>query len=81
MAKSMKFELNRAGVRALMQSEEMQAVLLEYANEIGDRAGEGYEAYVGRNRANVSVRTETEEAARDNFNNNTLLKSLGGGKK
>lgn len=81
MAKSMKFELNRAGVRALMQSEEMQAVLLEYANKIGDRAGEGYEAYVGRNRANVSVRTATEEAARDNFNNNTLLKSLGGGKK
>lgn len=76
MAKSIKFELDRAGVRALMQSPEMQQVLMSYAKQIGDRAGEGYEPYVGRNRANVSVRTATEAAARDNFEHNTLLKSM-----
>lgn len=76
MAKSVIFELDRAGVRALMQSSEMQAVLISYAKQVSDNAGEGYEPYVGRNRANVSVRTATAAAARDNFEHNTLLKSM-----
>lgn len=77
-----RFELNRAGVRELMQSPEMVSVCTQYANAVRARAGDGYEvsSYVGKNRANASVIATTYEARRDNYENNTLLKALGGGK-
>lgn len=71
-----KFTLNRAGVRELMQSQEMQDVLVEFAGSVADRAGDGYDVYIGKNRANVSVATATEEAYNDNLDNNTLEKSI-----
>ena len=76
-----KFELDRAGVRALLQSSEMAGICLSYANGVRNRAGEGYEVttYVGKNRVNASVHAETYEARKDNYDNNTLLKALGGG--
>lgn len=73
-----KFELNSQGVVALMKSSEMQSVLISRAKGIQKRAGDGYDVYVGRNRANVSVRTATDEAAQDNLDNNTLLKAVRG---
>lgn len=73
-----KFELNRDGVRQLMQSSEMQAVLKTYATSIQNRAGEGYDVYVGKTRANVSVRTRDDKAVQDNLEKNTLLRSLKG---
>lgn len=74
-----KFELNRAGVRELMQSQEMLSVCRSYADEIRNRAGDGYEVdtFIGRNRANASVYAATNEARRDNYENNTLLKARG----
>ncbi|MCR5006512.1 MAG: hypothetical protein K6A77_11485 [Clostridiales bacterium] len=74
MAK-MKFELNRAGVRELMRSAEMQNVLIREAKRMSDAAGEGYDVYVGQNRANVQVQTMTEEAYNDNLDHNTLEKA------
>jgi hypothetical protein len=71
-----KFVLNRAGVRELMQSQEMQDVLVEFAGQVAERAGDGYDVYIGTNRANVSVVTATEEAAADNLDHNTLEKSI-----
>ena len=71
-----KFTLNRDGVRELMQSQEMQDVLVEFAGQVAERAGDGYSVYVGTTRANVSVRTETEEAMADNLDHNTLEKSI-----
>lgn len=71
------FELNREGVRALMQSQEMQDVLVGYAQRIQSRAGDGYSVFVGKTRANVSVRTESDAAVQDNLDNNTLLKAVG----
>lgn len=71
-----KFVLNRAGVRELMQSEEMIGVLKEYADQVAGRAGDGYSVHIGQNRANVSVETDTEEAYNDNLDNNTLEKSI-----
>lgn len=70
--------LNSAGVREMLQSPEMQSLLLERANEIAARAGEGYttDVFVGKTRANASVFANTEEAMRDNMENNTLLKAL-----
>ena len=42
MAKVAKIKLNRAGVRRLLKSKEMQAICTEPAEEIAARCGEGY---------------------------------------
>ena len=77
---SFKFELNEAGVRELLRSEEMQSVLESYASQVSKNAGPGFEptTFVGKNRANVSVRViaATDQAEQDNYENNTLLRSL-----
>ena len=74
----MKFKLNGSGVRQLLKSSEMQAVLASKATEIKARAGEGYDqdTYVGKTRANVMVYADSAKAKRDNMNNNTLLKAV-----
>lgn len=75
------FVLNRPGVAELMRSDAMQAVLQDYARNVQGRAGSGYgiSTHVGKTRANCSVYAATGEARRDNSQNNTLLKALGGG--
>ena len=72
------FKLNRAGVRELLKSSEMQGILKEHATTIKNRAGDGYEQdiHVGRNRANAMVKAETFKARKDNSKNNTLLKAV-----
>ena len=74
------FKLNRAGVRQLMQSTEMQAILQEKASQITARCGDGYEhdVMVGKNRANAMVTASTDAAKRDNSKNNTILKAVRG---
>lgn len=74
-----KIVLNSAGVRALLKSPEMQSFLSERAQAISDRAGDGYETdvFVGKTRANASVFASDAKAAKDNLENNTLLKALG----
>lgn len=74
----MKFQLNYEGVAELMRSEAMISVLKSYADAIAERAGDGYDVHIGPRRANVSVRTVTDEAAQDNLDNNTLLKAVRG---
>lgn len=71
-----KIELNRAGVRALMRSPEMQAVLKDRADTVKDRCGEGYESYVAQTRAVAVVETVSQNAYDDNSANNTLLKAV-----
>jgi len=78
VSKLEKFELNRSGVGQLLKGPEMQAVLISSASQIQNRAGDGYSVHVGPHRANVSVRTETDDAAQDNLDNNTLLKAVRG---
>ncbi|HEM2777305.1 TPA: hypothetical protein ACGOSD_001394 [Streptococcus suis] len=74
----MRFKLNRAGVRELLKSPEMQAVLTDKANGIRNRAGDGYasDIYVGKTRANAMVYADSIKAKRDNKKNNTLLKAV-----
>ena len=74
----MKFKLNSSGVRSLLQSNEMQAVLDKQATAIRNRAGVGYQqdTYIGKNRANAMVWAETFQAQRDNMKHNTLLKAV-----
>lgn len=72
MSNKVKIELNRAGVRELMQSPEMQAILVEHASKIAQ--GSETEAYVAQTRAVVRVCGDD--------GNNGLLKAVGkhGGK-
>lgn len=73
-----KFVLNRQGVAELMKSAKMQDILNAKAKEVASRCGDGYEvsAYVGKSRANASVKAETKQAKLDNSKNNILLKAL-----
>ena len=77
MAKS-KFVLNRKGVGDLLKSAEMGSVLREYAEGIRGRAGDGYELIERTygTRKVAAIRPESDEAIRDNLENNTLLKAV-----
>ena len=78
MSKSIEFVPNNAGLDELRNSAGIVDVLLAYAERVKVRAGTGYEVYHGPSRANVYVRTATDEAAQDNLDNNTLLKAVRG---
>lgn len=72
-----KFQLNRSGVGQLLKSEMVVGALIANADKVKNRAGSDYDVYRhGKTRANVSVRTTTDEAYQDNLQNNTLLKAL-----
>ena len=77
---SVKFKLNRKGVSELLKSGEALQVVKDYAYEVQNRAGDGYEVtwMTGKTRVNASVAAMTQEARKDNLENNTLLKALGG---
>lgn len=60
-----------------MTSEPMVEVLTEYAEKVAKRAGDGYNVFIGKNRANVSVGPGNSQAEQDNLDNNTLLKASG----
>lgn len=72
------FKLNYKGVGELMKSEAMRTVLSEYAINIKNRCGDGYEQdiRVGKSRANAMVKATTYQARSDNLKNNTLLKAV-----
>lgn len=81
MADKIRFKLNLAGLNELMKSGEMQAVLNSAAGQIAGAAGDGYEAEAAHPISFVaiaSVRAATSEARRENSENNTLLKAVGG---
>jgi len=61
---TVKFVLNRAGVRELLRGAQMQAEVTRRAEHIAAAAGPGHEVVssVGRNRARAEVRTTTIEA-------------------
>ena len=74
-----KVELNHEAVGEMLKSSEMQELIKSYADEIAKRAGEGYtsDTYNAGSRVIASAYTETEEAMKDNLENNTLLKAMG----
>lgn len=76
-----KFELilNDAGIQELLKGPEMQSILREIGEQKANAAGEGYEAevHVHQKRAVVNIFPTTWEAAKDNYENNTLLKVVG----
>lgn len=72
----LKFELDRNGVRELLNSSEMRDVLNEYASEKLNALGPGYDALEGSSgqRAKVTIAAITPETRKDNLENNTLIK-------
>lgn len=80
MATKFKFELNRQGVRELLQSSEMGNICTEYARSVAAAAGDGYEvsSMVGATRVNARVSPANAHAYYSNLKYNTLLKALGG---
>ena len=78
MAKG-KIKLRKAGVKEMLQSDDLRETCREVAEQIRARAGEGYEVstFKGAYRVNASVRPVTQEAYKDNLENNTLMKAVG----
>lgn len=72
------FELNREGVKQLMKSAEMKAVLDETAQHIASSAEGDYKvnSMTGRTRANAEVSCASTKTYYDNLRNNTLLKAM-----
>ena len=76
-----KVELDRRGVWELLNSEEVSQLVEETAQEIAQKAGEGYAAapvHKTGQRVAVNVYPATKEAYYDNLENNTLRKVIGG---
>lgn len=73
-----RFELNRDGVKQIMQSAEMKAVLEETAQHIANSAEGDYkvDTMTGRTRANAEVSCGSVSTYYDNLKNNTLLKAM-----
>lgn len=74
------FELDRAGVRELLQSSEMAEAVREFSDQVLANAGgssAGYDMNVQTdNRAVGRVFCSDKKGYRDNTENNTLLKAL-----
>lgn len=68
-----RFELNKKTVGELLKSEEIRQACMSAAEKVAQTAGSGYRAVIMSTR--VIVVPETAEAAQDNLDNNTLLKS------
>ena len=72
------FELNLPGLNELMKSPEMQAVLTQAGNAVASAAGGDYgvRTHVASFVAIANVYPDSAKAAKDNFENNTLVKAL-----
>lgn len=79
MAK-VKVSLSYSGLGEILRSQEMAACVKSEADRIASNGGAGYasdQKSMGT-RQIASVFTETAEAAKDNMQNNTLLKAVRG---
>lgn len=72
-----KVVLDKAGISSFLKNDTIP-ILVNVADQVKNRAGEGYDTHIGKTRANVSVkvRAVSEDAKKDNLKNNTLLKSF-----
>lgn len=83
------FELNLPGLNALMKGAEMQAILNEKGSRVAAAANSmkhisaaeyGMDTKAINWIAVTTIRADNGAAVADNYQNNTLLKALGGGK-
>jgi len=75
-----KVVLNRDGVRELLKSEGMLQMCKQIAENAQGKLGDGYETttHIGKNRCNASVKAVSEKAKKENMEDNTILKAIGG---
>ena len=75
-----RIEINYGGVGQLLRSSETRAFVQQLARERANALGAGYgsDTYQAGTRVIASVYTDTPEAAKDNLQNNTLLKVVSG---
>lgn len=73
------FKLNLPGLNELMKSGEMQSHLHKAGQAVASAAGSDYtsKTYVINWVAVENIFPASEKAARENFENNTLVKALG----
>ena len=73
------FELNLAGLNEVMKSSEMQEALRTAGNAVASAAGTDYaaEVHVASYVAISNVYPNSKEAAKDNFENNSIWKAVG----
>ena len=74
---NVKFELDLKGLNEVMKSSEMQNALMEAGQAVASAAGSDYEAEVHTASfvAISNVYPASKDAAKDNYDNNTLLKA------
>ena len=74
-----KFELNLQGLNELMKSAPMQSALLEAGNAVASAAGGDYaaEVHTASFIAISNVYPNSKAAAKENYDDNTLLKAAG----
>ena len=78
---NIKVKLNYKGVQELLKSDDMKAILDDYANRVMKQLDDGYEIeHRTTDRAVVAVGATTAKARVQNSRNNTLLKALGAAK-
>lgn len=72
-------KMSSAGARQLMNSPEVQDMLLERGERVAADAGDGFESDVqpGRNRAHAMVKSTDYESRRRQATDNVLLKAIG----
>lgn len=77
---NIKVSLSYAGIGEILRSKEMAACVKSEADRIAANGGAGYatDQKSMSTRQIASVFTETAEAAKDNMQNNTLLKAVRG---
>jgi len=80
MSSGFKFKLNRKGVSELMKSDEMKAILDDLGIAKARQAGQGYDSEVHdfKKRAVAHIFPTDYESAKDNYDNNTLVKVVSG---
>lgn len=75
---SMKFTLNRSGVRALLKSSDMMVVCKSHADASRSNLGNGYRVTTrtGKTRVNAEICAYTQKARKECYENNSILKAL-----
>lgn len=73
-----KIELDHAGIRRFLLSDDVMDICEERANAAASQLGAGYSVntYRGRNRVNAEVTADTYAARKANLESNTILKAL-----
>ena len=79
MAKKAEFKLNISGLNELMKSPAMQSCLSAAGQAVANAAGSDYSirTHVATWVAITNVFPDSQEAAKENYEDNTLLKALG----